>query len=198
MLYTCETQEIELENELDRIQYQIQKTGGHLSKMTEQEYLELRTHEKKIARNPRAEDVPIEKVVEDLERYGSADSKLLSKAFFKNTIEQGRKASVAGRHGKVVYFGVGDYVHGNQFELGLLSAHTPGSSGGGGWGFNGDRRLIISRKRDYHLPIDPEKWLKNTEAYVMESYGGELEYKVFGDPSAKTLIYIAIEKAKIE
>lgn len=191
-----ETQEIEMELELNKIQYDLEKSRGHLGEMSEQDYLALRNDEKDIARNPKTKQIPIERVLEDLQRYGSEDSRLFAKAFLESTLESSRKASRAGRHGKVVYLGVGEYIHGSQFELGLLSAHTPGNFGGGGWGVNGDRRLVLATKRNYSLPIDPEHWLKNTEAFVEEYYGGKLEYKTFGDSSARILLYTSIEKAR--
>ncbi len=213
-----------LELKIIEAMYGIEKSRGHLGEMEEREYFELMKKEKEIVNNPRPNLVPVESVIEDLQRYCSRASRLLSNAFLENTIEGSRIASVAGREGKLVYLSVGDYIHnGEQYELGLLSAHAPGTSGGGSWGMDGDRRLIIKRKEpisklkiriidsinkfsDKYLrkkiniqfrPIDPEKWLEYTGAYVGERFN-ELEYKDFKDPEAKALLYKVIENQKLK
>ncbi len=98
-----------------------------------------------------------------------------------------------------MYLGLGNYVHGPKlYEVGLLSAHTPGSSGGGSWGFDGNRRLIIVNKKDVKnipSPIDPEKWIKYTSAMAFDRFG-ELEFKTFDDSPSDTLLRIAIGSVK--
>ena len=182
----------------EKIIFAIEKSRRHLAGISEEEYLEQRTRETEIATHPKARTVPTDDVVQDLQRYGSRDSGYLAKAFLENTMLNRRTGSVAGRDGKVVYLAVGDYVHGDQFELGLVSAHIPGSSGGVGWGMNGIRRLVIAKKENHSQPLDPEQWLKNTVALAEETYNGKTKYRVVGGPSARTLLYIAVERSKCE
>ncbi len=156
----------------------------------------LKEHEEKIVSNPTARDVPMEEVIADIHRYGSQETGLMVKAFLDNTTDSTRKASVVGKDGLVAYLGVGDHIYGG-FKMGLISAHAPGISGSGGWGSIGTRRLTLNTLKKAPIgTMDPDKWLKSAESYVWELFKGKLGYQVLGEPSAKTILYTHIEKAR--
>lgn len=186
-----------LEQELDKIAFEINRSQGHLAGMSYEEYLKLLETERAIKKDPAARETNLEEVITDLKRYGEPSSALLIQTFQENTQRDSIKASRAGRQGKVVYLATGKHIHApNKLELGLLSAHVPGSSGGGGWGMNGDRRLVIASSGYVATPTDPEKWLERTLACAYEESWGEIAYKHFSNPDLHTLLYVMIENTK--
>lgn len=184
---------------IDDIWFDIEKDSGHLGDLTIDQYMELLEIESIIANDSRIYSVPIKEVIKDILRYGSQETNIIIiiKAFLDNTVENTRKGVRTGRDNKVVYLGYGDNVHDNRLELALLSAHIPGSSGSGGWGLNGDRRLLLAHKRDYEIVIDPEIWLKNADAFVYESQNGKLRYETLKDHAAKTILMMAINNSNL-
>lgn len=153
--------------------------------------------ERIIANDSKVYSVPVEEVIIDMQRYGSQKTNIMIKAFLDNTLKNTRNGVRSGRHNKVIYLGYGNNVHNDRLELALLSDHIPGSSGSGGWGLNGNRRLLLAHKKDYEILIDPEMWLKNAGAFVYESQDGSLRYEILKDPAAKTILYLAINNANL-
>lgn len=185
--------------DLDGAWFGVEKSRGHLDGLTLYQYRELLIRERSISENPHAQNVPVEEVVEDIRRYCARKTELLIGAFMHHTLPQTRKASAAGRDEQIVYLAVGDFYVGNKntkFKLGLISAHTPGSSGAGGHGLNGTRRLVIGHNEKYLAPIDPEKWLENTTAYVQEDYDGALEYHEFAKAGSEALLRVIYERER--
>lgn len=186
--------ESEAEDLLARTCYQIQQARGRFQGFTYEQYRDLRNWEDCQVRSQNVRSITPEKVFEDLQRYGSF-SEIMNNAFLSGTIDTTRSASLTGRHGEIVYFAKGEYINSpNELELGLVSSHMPGSSGGVGWGMDGIRRLVIARKQE-EPSMDPEIWLKNTVSFYRDSYD-ELSRKDLDNDPLGTLLMILVEKEK--
>jgi hypothetical protein len=195
------TDSLESEEELRKIAYGILQREEKLEGFNYGDYLKLLRKQEEIMKDPEARTTSVEEVVTDLVRFGGAGADLLARTFLANTTENSRKAYVAGRDRKVLYFCSGNHIHSNKLELALTSCHVPGSSSGGGWGFDGIRRLAIADNwYNNEKEEDPESWMERTRAFVYERSNGELEYKVVpgsrDNEAAKTILYVAVESTK--
>lgn len=158
------------------VRFRIAKASGHILGMDEQSYFELLKKENEIAKEREARESSIEEVVEDMRRYSDAHA-VLSYTFAARTDPETLNASVCGVNGKIVYLCEGRMKYGPDFALGLVSAHTPGSSGGGGEGFDGNRRLYIAKGYVGKSRIDPKEWIKGASAVAYETQDGRIDYK---------------------
>jgi len=185
---------------LDKMRFEIETSRRHVLDMDQQSYLKLLKRERKIVKDPRVMKSSMEKVVEDMRRYSDARG-VLGYTFAANADAKTLEASVCGRHEKVVYFCMGRWKNSKFLDLtlGLLSAHTPGSSGGGGYGFNGNRRLYLSKGYVGEARADPEEWIKWASAMAYEAQDGRIDYEEFGKgefAGAGDLLRIMVEKEK--
>jgi len=147
-----------------------------------------------MSRNPNVASTTFDKVADDLMRYSDGSGEILINTFLANTNENTRISAVCGRHDKVVYFCSG--LKSDSHCLGLLSAHVSGSSGGGGWGFNGDRRIYIAENKRVLPWNDPERWVENSCAFAYEDYNRGLKFEAPDrkDDVYKELLMILVSK----
>ena len=99
----------------------------------------------------------------------------MTEAFVFNTDKKSRIAYNFGYEGLVVYFATGTYINNKNLELGLISAHKPGNSGGGGWGLNGTRKLQLTEK-SFWKTFNPDRWMKNSVCCAHEHHYGKIHY----------------------
>ena len=168
-----------MEEGIDRAMLQImQARCTSFKDMPFEQYRALRLAEEAISADATPRETALENAIADITRYGENRDivDFFVQTFLYHTKEQGRKAVVCGRHGMVIYLGLGTWKKDDGNQLGLLSTHTPGSSGGGGHGFNGNRRICVGRVNGYDRIIDPEQWLKGTFAQAYEQSWGEIGY----------------------
>src|SRR3989344_86871 len=100
---------------LDRIAFQIEQGRGNFPGWKYHQDRELVEKERGIVASPEAVRASVDDVFLDFVRIGKNESQVLASVFMLNTVEDSRKASLAGRHGKVVYLAVGDFVHGRDY-----------------------------------------------------------------------------------
>ncbi len=164
-----------LGQELDEISLRILQRRNLYKKLNLEEYQALKIKEREISKSAQIKPISLEEVFADFERNGSQDTQVMPKTFCSYTLEDSRKAYTFGHQGLAVYFATGTCTAKPTMELGLISAHVPGGSGGGGWGLNGTRKLQVAPK-PFSQKFNPNRWIENSTAWVCESYGGKLHY----------------------
>jgi len=192
-----------LRKELDGIKFGIlQASCPSFKGMSLDSYRQLVATERELVADPKPRETSVDKVIQDLELYGEnpATAILFVRTFLDNTRKDTRTASVCGRHDKIVYLSQGIWTKDDKAQFGLLSAHVPGSSGGGGCGMNGDRRICFAYPLTERL-ADPEQWLKETVAQAYELPGGDIDYLGKDRGYARTLfgtVLFGITKSKMK
>ncbi|MFH0701400.1 MAG: hypothetical protein V2A62_03105 [Candidatus Woesearchaeota archaeon] len=181
--------------ELDTITLRMYQRRGLYRGFSLEQYQPLKEEEGQIAKSPEIKLVEFEKIVKDFARNGVEESQLMPKAFLSGTLEESRKIYQFGYERLIVHFGTGIYVHNQDWELGLISSHAPGSPSEGGWGSNGTRKLQLARKND-DKKFNWERWIGNTLAWAYEHRDGRIHYASDKDECLTTLLRIAIEQER--
>lgn len=181
--------------ELDEIALRMYQCRGLYQELDLKEYQQLKEEESRIAKSPEVKLVALEGIIKDFSRNGTEETQLMPRAFLSETLEESRKIYRFGYEGLIVHFGIGTYVHNQDWGLCLISSHAPGSPNGGGWGSNGTRKLQLARKT-YDKKFNWEKWINNTLAWTYEHYDGRIHYASDKDECLTTLLRIAIEKER--
>ncbi len=166
------------ELETDRTWFEILQKRGLYQVMSFEEYQALKLQEIKISSDPTIKSTTLNEVIADFKRNGSVYAQQLPKKFVEVTVDNSRRAYIFGYQGLVTYFATGIGRDNPRKELGLISAHVPGSSGGGGWGLNGTRKLQLATKPlfGWKKEFDPDEWVAHSTAWAYEDYGGEIKY----------------------
>ena len=120
--------------------------------------------ERKISNTSRAKLISLEEVFEDIKRNGLNETQLMPKAFLADTQEDSRTAYSFGYWGLAVYLAKGTYVYNQDYELGLISAHIPGSPDGTWFGLKPIRRLQLTMNNSGN----PRKMINNALAWAYE------------------------------
>ncbi len=188
----------------DQLWFELDQKRGHYRGMSYSDYQALKSREMEIAGSSKVRLISVDDVCTDIARVGSEEAQRLPKAFFDLTQASSRRAYSFGEDHLVVYFAVGSFQAGKNQEVGLISAHIPGSSGGGGDGLNGTRRLQLVEKpilgsfQLFNLNVfDHQRWLENTLAYASEWYDGKVRYRYVEDAGG-SLELVKYLKAAIE
>lgn len=170
---------LQTELEINRTWFKILQKRGLYQGMGFEEYQALKIQEIRISSDPAIKSTTLDEVITDFKRNGSAEAQLLPKTFVEVTMENSRKAYIFGYQGLVTYFAIGTGRDNPRKELGLISTHMPGSSGGGGWGLNGTRKLQLATKPlfGWKKKFDPDEWIAHSTAWVYEEDGGALRYE---------------------
>lgn len=191
---------------IDQLCFELDQKRGHYGGMSYPDYQVLKLKETEIAKSSETRLISVDEVCQDIARVGSAETQRLPKAFFDLTEVDSRRAYSFGEEGLVVYFAVGTCQTSQNLELGLISGHMPGNSGGGGWGSGGTRRLQLVEKPQQGVlrglfqqdVFDHKRWLENTLAYASEWYDSKIRYTYTKDPAFHLPLKIAIEAAGCE
>lgn len=184
---------VENENEIDKLRFNLYKSRGCYAALCFDEWIKLKQKEKKIVARSKLENISLEEIFEDVCHVGDEKVQVFKKAFLNNTREKSRTASVSGYRGLVVYFARGTFLSDPKYELGILSAHSPGSPSQDRLHKAAVKMQLVKGK--YKKNVEPEKWIENTVAYAYLNPKKELHHDSSVDPAYRTIMRLIVDNA---